>query len=110
MPVAVTCVLSMRGCEAFDKGGRATVKQDSGLATQAEDTASGGRYQHHQQHYHMLGSVPPSGLGRSSIATRAVPTGTRMRKSAGATPVLSWASLYCHTTRRPTMGCTRVMR
>jgi len=77
-PVAVTCVLSMRGCEALDKG-----------VALAVETASGGCYQHQQQHYHMLGSVLPSGLGRSSIATRVVPTGTRMRKSAGVTPALS---------------------
>ena len=62
-PMTVTCVLSMRGCEAFDKGGVAlareiqdlssppcmqegqeitAVKEDSWLATQAIDTASGG--------------------------------------------------------------------
>ena len=61
-PVAVTCVLSMRGCEALDKGialavetrdfpsppcvqeGQeiSAVKADSWLATQAVDIASGG--------------------------------------------------------------------
>src|SRR5215471_1950078 len=38
---------------------------------------------HHRQSYHIRGSVSASGAGISSIATRAVPTGTRMRKSAG---------------------------
>jgi hypothetical protein len=60
--MAVTCVLSMRGCEAFDKGvalavetqnfpsppgvqeGQeiSAVKEDSWLAPQTVDTASGG--------------------------------------------------------------------
>src|SRR5438874_12217769 len=48
---------------------------------------------HHRQSYHIRGSVSASGAGRSSIFTWAVPTGTRMRKSAWVRPAVSCTSL-----------------
>src|SRR5262249_54718328 len=70
-----------------------------------------GRSNHHRQPYHIRGSVSAPEAGRSSMATRAVPAGTRMRKGSWVRLALSSTlSLYCHTTRRPSVGCTTVIR
>src|SRR5215831_10868489 len=71
-----------------------------------------GRSNHHRQPYHIRGSALASGAGSSSMATRAVPGGTSMRKGSRRvrSALISTVSLYCQTTRRPSAGCSTVIR
>src|SRR5262249_15718209 len=96
----------------FEKEGRDVVVaiRAASMHCQTEIHFGWSGHAHHRQLYQILGSVSPSGVGSSSMATRVVPSATRMRKSAAVRPALSWTSLYCHTMRRPAMGCTRVIR